>query len=379
MLYPPAQHEEYKEGIYVMKTVDYDFNLMNIVKKYKNGNEDVRYISDSTYKEEEYKIVIDETGVTITHLGECGIFRALTSLKQLIKKSKGKLPYCEIRDFPDFSKRGSMLDISRGKVPKIPYIIRWIDMIADLKYNEFQLYIEHFVVKYKEFPQCTADFDCLTPEDLEFLDNYCKERFIDFVPNQNGLGHMKSWLDREEFKHLKVGAEGDYESATLNPLLPESFEFMIRIYESLLPHFTSESVNIGLDEAWELDKYELEEVCKEKGKDNVFMDWLTKLSDHIREKYNKKIQFWADMIYKHPEAYKRMPKDATALVWAYDIIPTTRYEERCRILSEKGCAFYVCPGDQNWKSITGRFDTMAFNSRIAADIGKKYGAQEVGS
>ena len=169
MLYPPAKVEEYKDGIYVMKTVDTSFDLMDIVKKYKNGNEDVSYVSDNTYKEEEYQIVIDEKGITITHLGDCGAFRALTSLKQLIKNTNGKLPYCEIRDYPDYENRGFMLDISRGKVPKLEGITRWIDLIADLKYNEFQLYIEHFVVKYKHFPQVTEGFDCLTPEDLEYL------------------------------------------------------------------------------------------------------------------------------------------------------------------------------------------------------------------
>ena len=232
-----------------------------------------------------------------------------------MKQHNGNLPFCKIKDYPEFPKRGFMLDISRGKVPKVSAITSLIDMLAELKYNEFQLYIENFVFKYKAYPQCTENFDCLTPEDIKYLDNYCKERFIDFVPNQNSLGHMKVWLEREEFSYLKIGAEGNYESGTLNPLLPESFELISNIYESLLPYFSSDSVNIGMDEAFELDKYELEEVCKKQGKDNVFMDWLCKLSGHIGEKYNKKVQFWADMIYKYPDAFKRIPKDATALVW----------------------------------------------------------------
>lgn len=375
MIYPPVQYEEYKDGIYSMKTFDENLDLIHIFRKYKNENSDIVFASDSTYAEDQYDIFIDENGVKITHFGDCGAFRALTSLRQLMKQHNGNLPFCKIKDYPEFPKRGFMLDISRGKVPKVSAITSLIDMLAELKYNEFQLYIENFVFKYKAYPQCTENFDCLTPEDIKYLDNYCKERFIDFVPNQNSLGHMKVWLEREEFSYLKIGAEGNYESGTLNPLLPKSFELISNIYESLLPYFSSDSVNIGMDEAFELDKYELEEVCKKQGKDNVFMDWLCKLSGHIGEKYNKKVQFWADMIYKYPDAFKRIPKDATALVWGYDLIPTTRLETRCRTVAEKGCDFYICPGDGTWKSITGRFDMMALNVRIAADVGKKYGAK----
>lgn len=375
MIYPSPKYEEYQDGMYSMKTFDGNLDLMHIFKQYKDGNSEIEFTSDTTYGEEQYDITVNENGVKIIHFGECGIFRALTSVRQLLKQHNGKLPFCKIKDCPDFSKRGFMLDISRGKVPKVSAITRWIDILAELKYNEFQLYIENFVVKYKAYPQCTEDFDCLTTEDIEYLDNYCRERFIELVPNQNGLGHMQVWLEREEFKHLKIGANGDYKSATLNPLLPESFELMSNIYESLLPHFTSDKVNIGLDEAFELGRYELEEVCKEQGKDKVFMDWLCKLSDHIGEKYNKKVQFWADMIYKYPDAFKRMPKDATALVWGYDVIASTHLATRCKTIAEKGCDFYVCPGDATWNSITGRFDVMELNVRIAAEVGKKYGAK----
>ena len=39
-------------------------------------------------------------------------------------------------------------------------------------------------------------------------------------------------------------------------------------------------VNIGLDEAYGLGKYNLEDICNEKGREHVFMDWLNKLADH---------------------------------------------------------------------------------------------------
>ena len=58
------------------------------------------------------------------------------------------------------------------------------------------------------------------------------------------------------------------------------------------PYFSSDYVNIGLDEAYGLGKYQIEEYCREKGKDVVFMEWLNKLSSHIRDHYGKKLPLW---------------------------------------------------------------------------------------
>lgn len=380
MIFPKPKKEEYCEGVYRLKEFDDSYDLMYLYNKYKNGNADVCLKKASDYGTDRYDITIDSDGIFITHGGDCGIFRAVSSLKQLLSEYGNELPYCTIEDYPDFEKRAYMLDISRGRMPKVSTIIRLIDLLASLKYNELQLYMEGIVFKYKNFPHLSSDFDCLTPEDIELLDKYCSERFIDLVPNQNSFGHMSSWVNRDEYLHLKVGPKEDDSlnlnpSATINPLLPESLDFMDSIYDSLLPHFSSDYVHIGLDEAHGMGTYELEEPCRKYGADNVFMDWLSRLSTLLRDKYGKKVQFWADMIYKYPDAFKRMPKDAVAMLWGYDVISTASMEARCINLASKGCEFYICPGDATWNSFSGRFDVMHLNLRYFADLGIRYGAK----
>ena len=100
---------------------------------------------------------------------------------------------------------------------------------------------------------------------------------------------MYTWLRKPDFHHLGLFENNEETPSTLNPLLDESFEFMCNLYKSLLPHFSSEFVNIGLDEAYGLGRFQSAEACKEKGKGQVFMDWLNKLNDHIKENYGKKI------------------------------------------------------------------------------------------
>ena len=223
MIFPTPKYEAYYDGSYVLTSYIDTVDLMKLYEIYKDGNEDVSIALNADFAEDEYEILINEAGIRITAKGACGVFRAISSLRQLFKEHGDKLPYCEIKDVPDFPTRSYMLDISRCRMPKVETITRLIDFLAELKYNEFQLYMESFVMKLKHFPKYTADFDCLTPEDIEYLDRYCADRFIDLVPNQNCLGHMGTWLDEEEFKSLDVSG-GDVNTATVNPLVPETME-----------------------------------------------------------------------------------------------------------------------------------------------------------
>lgn len=373
MIFPTPKKEVYCNGVYKLCAYFDTVDLMELYEKYKAGNEDVTIVQNIDFAVDEYEIAINEDGIRIIALGDCGIFRAISSLRQLLKVHGASLPYCEIHDDPDFQKRSYMLDISRCRMPKVSTITRLIDLMAELKYNEFQLYMESFVMKLKHFPKYTRDFDCLTPADIEYLDRYCADRFIDLVPNQNCLGHMGTWLEEEEFKHLDVSG-GVVNTTTLNPLLDETMEFADKLYDSILPHFSSGFVNIGLDEAYGLGRYDLEEVCREKGTDNVFVDWLIKLSDHIREKHGKRVQFWADMLYDSPEAYMRVPKDAVALCWGYDLAKTAMMERLAMALETKNVPYYICPGNCTWLSMTGRFDVASFNLRTCGEIGVAHGA-----
>ncbi len=373
MIFPKPKSEQYFEGKYTLKAYDDNTELMYLYDKYRSGNTDLTITLNPTFTDDEYNISISKDGITIVASDNCGVFRAISSLRQLIKTYGKELPYCAIKDDPDFKKRSYMLDISRCRMPKLEQITKLVDLLAELKYNEFQLYMESFVFKYETLPEYTKDFDCLNADDIKYLDKYCSDRFIDLVPNQASFGHLRDWLDLEAFKHLRVGDE-DTNTATINPLLDESFEFVDKLYSALLPNFTSEYVNIGLDEAFGLGKYQLEEICNEKGKDNVFMDWLCKLSDHIEKKYNKKVQFWSDMIYDYPEAYSRVPEGAIALNWGYDLIKNAMMEKRCMDLNAKNTPYYICPGNCTWISLTGRFDVMNFNVRTCGELGRKYGA-----
>ncbi|MBQ5770465.1 MAG: family 20 glycosylhydrolase, partial [Clostridia bacterium] len=374
MLFPLPRNIEMLDGFYQMKKCLKDYDVLAFYKEIQTGYEGVKLSKIEGLQQEEYHLNIDENGICIKYSTEEGLFRAATSLLQLAKRGRGKVQFTAIQDKPDIKRRGYMLDISRGRMPKVETIKTMIDFLVALKYNEFQLYMEGDCFKYAAYPKETADFDCLTPEDIKELDKYCRDRFMDLVPNQNSFGHMYTWLKKPDFHHLGL-FEADETPSTLNPLLPETFEFMKNLYASLLPNFSSEFVNIGLDEAYGLGKFQIEEYCKEKGKDVVFMEWLNKLNDHITSTYGKKVMFWADMIYNYPQSYHMVPKDAIALEWGYELIQSQRMTDHCIAYRNAGVRYYVCPSCNTHGAFTSRMDVTTFNIRTCAELAVEYGAE----
>ena len=67
----------------------------------------------------------------------------MATFRQLSRQYGRNLPCLKIHDWPDFARRGVMLDISRGRVPKLETLLKLASRLADFKINELQLYTEH--------------------------------------------------------------------------------------------------------------------------------------------------------------------------------------------------------------------------------------------
>ena len=84
---------------------------------------------------------------------------------------------------------GYMLDVSRNKVPTMASLYRMVDVLAELGYNQFQLYTEH-TFAYRDHAVVWNDASPMTAEEVRALDAYCAGKGIDLVPNQNSFGHL---------------------------------------------------------------------------------------------------------------------------------------------------------------------------------------------
>lgn len=337
-------------------------------------------IDSVNLKPQEYFLKIEKESITILGQNSAALFYAKQTLLQLISWSiteNKPLPCLTVNDFPDFERRGFMLDISRNKVPTMETLYEIVDFLASWKINEFQLYTEH-TFAYKNHKIVWENAGPITAEEIQALDKYCQERFIDLVPNQNSFGHMENWLKYDEYLDLAECPEtcktiwGPSKRHSLDPTNPKSFELMQELYAELLPNFSSKYFNIGCDETVELGLGKSAPICKKDGKGRVYLEYLIKLNNEAN-KNGKLAQFWGDIIVNHPELISELPKNMIAMVWGYDgNFPAGKDLPK---FVAAGLDFYVCPGTSTWNSLIGRNYNGFENLKNAALQGKKYGAK----
>jgi hexosaminidase len=326
-----------------------------------------------------YNLDIKPGKILVEYSTRQGLYYSIVSLKVLKHNYSGIIPCVYIEDSPDLAVRGVMFDISRDKVPSRETLFNIAGLLADLKYNHLELYIEGFSFAYPSFKNLWEGNETpVTGEDIQALDAFCISRFIDLVPNQNSLGHMMAWLATDQYKDLAECPKG-YKlmglismKGTLDPSDQRSIELLKKMTDDLLPNFTSPYFNVNLDEPFELGKGKSKELAKKNGIGGVYLDYAGKMHEIAAAK-NKKMLMWADIVMRHPELISQIPKDITLLDWGYE--SSYPYERHCKILQGSGLEYMVCPGTNSWTSITGRTDNMMATIESATTNGFKYGAK----
>jgi len=279
---------------------------------------------------------------------------------------------------PAFAKRGVMLDVSRNKVPTMAALRHWVEQLAAWKINHLQLYTEH-TFAYRAHEKIWSGSSPMTADEVRTLDGWCRELQIELAANQNSLGHLHRWLRHPDYIHLAEAPQG-YTTPwgekrngpfSLNPVLPQSLQLLSGWYDELLPNFTSNWINVGCDEAFDLGQGASRPACEARGKGRVYLDYLMQVKKMV-EARGRKMMFWGDIILHHPEMIPHLQKDLLALVWGYEA--DHPFDQECRAFAEAAVPFWVCPGTSTWNSIAGRIDNALINMGRAASAGKQYGA-----
>jgi hypothetical protein len=327
---------------------------------------------------EAYILRIESIGITVFFRDAGGLRACAATLRQLLREYGRRLPRLVIRDFPDFDRRGVMLDVSRGRVPKLQTLLDLVDHLADFKINELQLYTEH-TFAYRRYEAVWKSWGALTGEEITRLDARCRELGIDLVPNQNSFGHLRQWLEHAPLKRLAETAE-PYEvnegsflryPSTLAPNHPGTLPFLRELYDELLPNFTSKRFNVGCDETWDLGQGQSKRLCETKGKGRVYLDFLKKIHREVSAR-GRQMLFWGDILLNYPELIAELPKGVIALDWGYEA--DHPFPREARGFSEAKVPFYICPGTSTWTTLIGRHDNAFANLRSAARAGRNYGA-----
>ena len=276
---------------------------------------------------------------------------------------------------------GYMLDVSRDKVPTMDSLRRIVDVIADLGYNQFQLYTEH-TFAYRGHETVWKDASPMTPAEIRELDDYCWQRGIELVPNQNSFGHMERWLRHPSYRHLAEapdcpinpwGGKAKWPRAVC-PTDPATTNFLDGLYGQLLPCFRHTKLfNVGCDEVFDLmPGVRSAAAIAERGESAVFLDHFRALQT-LAGKHEKRVMYWANHLLRTPDASGCISKDAIALVYAYEADDKMDYLASRAV--KESVPFYVAPGTSSWCSLFGRYWNMKHNVAGAFETARRYGAR----
>ncbi len=328
---------------------------------------------------EGYHLTITAEQARIVAHDAAGAFYAAMTLRQLTRQvSPGVLPCLRIEDWPDFPHRGVMHDISRDKVPSMATLYALVDLLAEWKINQLQLYTEH-TFAYRNHREVWEHASPMTGEQMLALDAYCRERHIELVPNQTSFGHMHRWLRHPRYLPLAEAPDGSdlpwggrmEGPFGLCPLEPGSLALLAELYDELLPHFTSRQFNVNCDETFDLGQGKSKKACAERGVGRVYLDFIQQIHDLVR-RHERTMLMWGDIIIQHPALIPELPADVIVLEWGYEADhPFAADGEK---FAQAGIPFYVCPGTSSWNTIAGRTRNALGNLWSAAENGLKYGA-----
>jgi len=325
-----------------------------------------------------YHISIRPLGIEVIGSDPPGLAYGLTTLGQAERECGRTIPCGEIEDWPGFPIRGVMLDVSRDKVPSMETLQSLVQMLAELKYNHIELYMEH-TFAYSRHKEVWAHASPLTAAEIRRLDALCRSLHIDLVPNQNSFGHLHRWLSLPRYRRLAECPDGfnfpwgqrSREPFSLAPTEAASIDFLDELYGELLPCFSSALFNVGLDETYDLGQGRSREECERRGKGAVYLDFLKRVHELV-SRHGRTMLYWGDIIAQHPRLIPELPRDAVALEWGYEA--DHPFESHAEMFEASGVPWWVCPGTSSWNSIAGRTDNCMGNMHAAAEAGLKHGA-----
>lgn len=241
-----------------------------------NGNIYMELSDDfSRLGEEGYTLRITEELLTVSAFKPAGLFYGVQTLIQLLPANiyNSSAQNCQwlvatgtVTDYPRFSLRGSMLDVSRHFFG-VEDVKRYIDLLATYKMNVLHLHLsddQGWRIEIKVWPKLTeiggstevggGEGGFYTQEQFVEIVNYAKEKYITVIPEIEMPGHSNAALASYAFlncdaqaRELYTGTEVGFSTVcTQNELVLAFVDDVIRELSAISP---GPYIHIGGDES----------------------------------------------------------------------------------------------------------------------------------
>ena len=354
----------------LLPIVDYLSSYISVNENDSGSN--LKLNIDVVLNAEEYQIIVDSTGISITGGDYGGVFNGITTLLQLLPAevyskqgvTTAELPYCTIKDSPRYSHRGFMLDVCRTWMDK-ESVMMYIDLLAYHKINSLRLHLtddEAWRIEIKSHPELAeiggfrgGDSPIwprygkwnerwggyYTQEDMREIIEYARVRNIEVVPEIDLPGHSLciATLHPEilcNYTTTKRASFGYDTRSVFCASREENYTLLNDILREVCGLFPSKYIHIGGDEV-DMSQWQRCPDCRALMTNNKMATtselqrhFMSRLTD-ILVQYNKLPAVWNESINGGKLS------DET-LVYGWESV------KECRKSAAKGYKTVVMPG-----------------------------------
>lgn len=219
--------------------------------------------SDKKLGKEGYTLSVTKS-VTISAPETTGVYWATRTLLQICEQTEDhRIPEGKVRDWPDYSIRGFMMDCGRKFIP-MTYLRDLVKMMSYYKMNVLQVHLNDngfkqffghdwdktyaaFRLECETFPGLTARDGYYTKQEFVDFQLDAAAQFVEIIPEIDAPAHTLA------FSHYKpeLGSK-EYGMDHLDLFNPETYTFMDALFKEYLegdkPVFRGPRVHIGTDE-----------------------------------------------------------------------------------------------------------------------------------
>lgn len=260
-----------------------------------------------------------------------------------------------------------MLDVSRGKMPTLDYLKHLASWMSQVGYNILQLYSED-KLQVKKHPTIGMITGAYSESQIREFDSFCRSVSIELQPCIQTFSHVHGILRLPEYSDL---SENDdlFSFAAGNEKV---YEFLEDEFSELLDWFTSKTLNINMDEAYDIGSGYSKKAVEENGKGNVFLAHILRVIELARKHGAEQILLWGDIVGKYPELLSNLPGNVVVADWCYN--PMDHYPSLIPY-QEMGMRFWAAGGVSSWNSIFPRVYNSYVNLIEFSSEAKERGAE----
>lgn len=241
----------------------FGFAMQVVEGKPEEGDFYLTLKNDKKLGKEGYALSVDKS-VMVSAPETTGVYWATRTLLQICEQTEDhQLPIGKVRDWPDYSIRGFMMDCGRKFIP-MAYLQDLVKIMSYYKMNVLQVHLNDngfkqfynhdwnktyaaFRLECETFPGLTARDGYYTKQEFVDFQLDAATQFVEIIPEIDAPAHTLA------FSHYKpeLGSK-KYGMDHLDLFNPETYTFMDALFKEYLegdePVFRGPRVHIGTDE-----------------------------------------------------------------------------------------------------------------------------------